>query len=62
MTQKLLSVKAVAKFLEVSRSTLYELIKKDGLNPSLYVGCSPRWTDDDLRAWVDARKLSNSNK
>jgi len=62
MTQKLLSVKAVAKFLEVSRSTLYELIKNDGLAPSLYVGCSPRWTDDDLQTWVDSRKLSAGKK
>lgn len=49
--EKILSVTDLREHLRVSRSKLYELIAA-GLKPSLYLGNSPRWTEEAVTAFL----------
>lgn len=55
--QKMLSVLDLMEHLRVSRSKLYELIAT-GLKPSLYLGNSPRWTEEAVKAFLSEQPTS----
>lgn len=54
--RKLLTAKMVCELLSISRSTL-ERHLKDGklMNPTFYLGQSPRWADLMLIDWLKER-------
>jgi excisionase family DNA binding protein len=54
--RRLLTVKMVCELLSISRRTL-ERHLKDGklMNPTLYLGQSPRWADLMLIDWLKER-------
>lgn len=51
-TLQLYSAKDVAGILRIGKSQLYELISNSGLQPTLYLGRSPRWTHAAIHAWI----------
>ena len=55
MKRPLLSLTEVASFLKVSRSTLYEIMKRGEL-PYIRVSGSRRVCQDDLKAFLSAAK------
>ncbi|OGU05379.1 MAG: hypothetical protein A2X82_09105 [Geobacteraceae bacterium GWC2_55_20] len=52
--QKYYTVQDLMTLLHVSRSKFYELVA-GGLQPTLYLGSSPRWSDDDTTAFLAAQ-------
>jgi excisionase family DNA binding protein len=48
---QLLSVPEVARLLSIGRTTVYDLIKKEGL-PSVKVGSTIRISLADLQCWI----------
>lgn len=51
LTEPLLDAREAAKLLHVPRSTLYELVRSQGL-PHVKVGRGLRFTRADLGGWV----------
>ena len=58
---RLFTVTDLKTYLGVSRSKLYELIAA-GLQPSLYIGVSPRWHEDAIIEWVAAQPTCRNGK
>jgi hypothetical protein len=58
---KLYSVDDLKVYLRVSRSRLYELIA-GGLKPSLYLGSSPRWTEEALLVFLAEQPTCRGRK
>jgi len=56
--QRLFTVADLMENLRVSRSKLYELIS-DGLRPSLYLGSSPRWSEEAVAEFLAAQPTSH---
>jgi excisionase family DNA binding protein len=59
--RNLVSAKAVAARLSVSRTYLYDLIRKHGFPPALMVGGKLAWRQDQVDAWIEARAEARSN-
>lgn len=47
------SVDEVCQMLKLSKATLYRHRREGYLNPSYYVGCSPRFTEEDIKKYLD---------
>ena len=54
---RIMDIKEVSVFLHVGRSTIWKLIKEEGL-PSFRIGRKRLFDEKDLRIWVDTRKES----
>jgi predicted DNA-binding transcriptional regulator AlpA len=54
MDYRLYTTKTLRDYLQVARSTLYDLIS-DGLAPTFYIGISPRWTPEAVSEWLSTR-------
>ena len=57
----LVSAKAVAARLSVSRSYIYDLIRKHDFPPALMIGGKLAWRLDEVDAWIEARAEARSN-
>lgn len=57
----LYTVKDLTQLLRISRSRLYELIAS-GLKPALYLGSSPRWTEETVSAFLAAQPTCRKNE
>lgn len=54
---RLLDVREVARGLRVSRSTVYELLRKDPAFPRpIKIGSSTRWLQQDIGAYVQSKR------
>ena len=49
----LYTVDEVCQRLKLSKATLYRHRREGYLNPSYYVGCSPRSTEEDIEKYLD---------
>ncbi len=58
---KLLTVNDLKTYLRVSRSKLYELIS-EGLQPTLYIGVSPRWDEAAITKWLAEQPTCRDSK
>jgi predicted DNA-binding transcriptional regulator AlpA len=45
------TVRDLIGYFRISKSKFYEIVA-DELPPSLYIGISPRWSANDISAWV----------
>ncbi len=61
--QKFLTIKDLMFYLRISRSKTYELIN-EGLQPTLYLGSSPRWSEECITEFLSTltRPQKNINK
>ncbi len=57
--QILLTIPQVAQSLSVGRTTVYELIKHDGL-PTVKFGAATRVRAESLKSWVEKREQQQS--
>lgn len=55
--EPLLSVEDLARTLQVTTSTVYRLVREDGL-PGVRVGGQWRFRPEDLARWLDSRHRS----
>ena len=55
--EKLLTLDDLAKFLNISRRTVYRLLKASDL-PAYRVGGHMRFRRDDIEKWLDNQRLS----
>jgi predicted DNA-binding transcriptional regulator AlpA len=53
---KLLSVNDMQEYLRIKRSKLYDLITKEGLKPTYYIGTSPRWSEESVISWLENKR------
>ncbi len=49
------------KQLRISRSKLYELIA-EGMAPSIYMGTSPRWSEESIAEWLLTQTVKQTTK
>lgn len=45
------TVSDMRAYLRISRSKFYEIVSA-GLPATLYIGSSPRWSKEDISAWI----------
>lgn len=50
----LLRAEQAARLLGISRSAFYSKVSAGLIPPAVYIGESPRWSVESLRAWVAA--------
>jgi excisionase family DNA binding protein len=50
-----LTVKQVTDRLNISRSTLYNLIRKGRFMSPTKIGCSTRFCENHLNAWLESK-------
>ena len=50
--QNLLSVSDMLAVFRIGRTKFYDL----GIPPDLYIGNSPRWTNQTIMDWIEAQK------
>ena len=61
MTDEILTLKEVAKYLKLAEKTAYRLAAEDKL-PGFKVGGSWRFTKEDIESWIAEQKASNTDK
>ncbi len=59
---ELLTVKEVAKLLQVSRPSIYNLMKNYGLPAGYMLGRSRRWKYSDIQEWLNSRALKGDTE
>ena len=64
MKYELLTIKEVAKTLQLNASTIHRLVRAGQIPPPIKVGPSAiRWRSNELQRWLDARPRSiNADK
>lgn len=55
MSDEILTVKELARYLKLNEKTAYRLVSKDDL-PGFKVGGSWRFKKTDIDAWIESRK------
>lgn len=55
MTDRLLRRKEVEARIGFARSTLYKWLAEGSFPRPIYLGSAPRWSEKEIRAWIDAR-------
>ncbi len=58
MTDEILTLKDVAKYLKLAEKTAYKLAA-EGKLPGFKVGGSWRFKREDVEAWIEEKKLKN---
>ena len=58
MTDEILTLKEVAKYLKLAEKTAYRLAA-EGKLPGFKVGGSWRFKREDVEAWIEEKKLKN---
>ncbi len=58
MTDEILTLKEVAKYLKLAEKTAYKLVA-EGKLPGFKVGGSWRFKREDVEAWIEEKKLKN---
>jgi len=61
MTDDILTLKEVAKYLKLAEKTAYRLAA-DGKLPGFKVGGSWRFKKEDIESWIAEQKMSNKEK
>ncbi len=62
MTERTLTIKEIAKYLNVTERTIYNLLDRGEL-PGFKVGASWRFKKEDIDKWIeDSKKMSISAK
>jgi excisionase family DNA binding protein len=61
MEKKLLTIKEACEYLNLSRATIYKLIKEGKLTP-IKIGRSTRLDKSDLDAFVESMKKGDKTK
>ena len=60
MTDEILTLKDVAKYLKLAEKTAYKLAA-DGKLPGFKVGGSWRFKQSDIESWIEDKKINSKN-
>lgn len=60
MTDEILTLKEVAKYLKLAEKTAYKLVA-GGKLPGFKVGGSWRFKQSDIENWIDDKKIRSKN-
>lgn len=59
--QQFYTITDLKTHLHCSRSKIYEIVA-EGLAPTIYIGTSPRWSDETITDWLAKQSIKITTK